>query len=175
MVDYSFWENMPDGGGPSIQEVIEEMSNGFAYLSGAGFVKGDLIKALQLVQEREGYVSDDAILAVAKALSMPEAEVEGVLTFYAQFKRVKPGRHQISACDGTACHIKGSTLIQEWLAAELGIRDGETTKDGHFSISTVACLGCCSLAPVMSVDGKVYGKLDRKGLMKILNDYRKQN
>lgn len=151
------------------------MSNSFAYLSGAGFAKGDLIKALQLVQEREGYVSDDAIRAVAKGLSAPEAEVEGVLTFYAQFKRVKPGKLQICICDGTACHIKGSTLIQEWLSGELGIRAGETTKDGLFSLTTVACLGCCSLAPVMSVDGKVYGKLDRKGLIKILNDYRKQN
>jgi NADH:ubiquinone oxidoreductase subunit E len=140
----------------------------------AGFAKGDLIKALQLVQEKEGYVSDDAIRAVAKALSAPEAEVEGVLSFYAQFKRVKPGKHQISACDGTACHIKGSTLILEWISGELGIKSGETTKDGLFSLSTVACLGCCSLAPVMSVNGKVYGKLDRKKLVAILKDYAKQ-
>ena len=151
------------------------MSNSFSYLSGTGFAKGDLIRALQLVQEREGYVSDDAIRAVAKSLSMPEAEVEGVLTFYAQFKRVKPGKHLICVCDGTACHIKGSTLIQEWISAELGARVGQTTKDGLFSIDTVACLGCCSLAPVMNVDGKVYGKLDRKGLIKILNDFKKQN
>lgn len=151
------------------------MSSSFAYLSGAGLAKGDLIKAMQLVQEREGYVSDDAVRAVAKELKLPEAEVEGVLTFYAQFKRVKPGKRQICVCDGTACHIKGSTLIQEWLSAELGIRSGETSKDGLFSINTVACLGCCSLAPVMSVDGKVYGKLDRKGLIKILNEYKKLN
>ncbi len=149
------------------------MSSDFMYLSEAGSAKGDLIKGLQLVQEREGYVSDDAIRAVAKRFSISEAEVEGVLSFYAQFKRVKPGRHQICVCDGTACHIKGSTLIQEWIAGELGIRAGETDKDGLFSMNTVACLGCCSLAPVMNVDGKVYGKLDRKSLVKILNDYRK--
>jgi len=149
------------------------MSSDFSYLSEAGSTKGDLIKGLQLVQEREGYVSDDAIRAVAKSFSVAEAEVEGVLSFYAQFKRVKPGRHQISVCDGTACHIKGSTLIQEWIAAELGIRAGETDKEGLFSLNTVACLGCCSLAPVMNVDGKVFGKLDRKALIKILNDYRK--
>ena len=150
------------------------MSNSFSYLSGTGFKKGDLIKALQLVQEHEGYVSDDAIRAVSKELSMPEAEVEGVLTFYAQFKRIKPGKHQICVCDGTACHIKGATLIQEWIAAEFGLRSGQTTKDGLFSLNTVACLGCCSLAPVMNVDGKVYGKLDRKGLIKIIHDYSKQ-
>jgi len=151
------------------------MSDSFTYLEGKGYAKGDLIKALQLVQEREGYVSDDAIRAVAKAVSASEAEVEGVLSFYAQFKRVKPGKHQICICDGTACHIKGSTLISEWLAAELGARSGQTTPDGLFSIDTVACLGCCSLAPVMNVDGKVFGKLDRKSLIKILNEYRKQS
>ncbi len=149
------------------------MSEEFSYLNQLGSDKGDLIKGLQLVQSREGYVSDEAICAVSKHFSVPEAEVEGVLTFYAQFKRVKPGKYQISVCDGTACHIKGSTQIQAWVSAELGIKDGETTPDGLFSLVTVACLGCCSLAPVLSINGKVYGKLDRKGLTRILNEYRK--
>lgn len=149
------------------------MASDFSYLSEAGSDKGDLIKALQMVQGREGYVSDEAIRAVSKAFSISEAEVEGVLSFYAQFKRVKPGRHQICVCDGTACHIKGATLILEWISAELGVRSGETAKDGSFSLSTVACLGCCSLAPVMNVDGKVYGKLDRKGMVRILNEYKR--
>ena len=98
-------------------------------------------------------------------------EVEGVLSFYAQFKRVKPGKYKIAVCDGTACHIKGSPLIQEWLKRELGISSGETDAKGHFSLETVACLGCCSLAPVMSVNGRVYGKLDRKSMIKILKEY----
>ncbi len=150
------------------------MNPEFAYLSKIDAGKGNLIKGLQLVQEREGYVSNEAIQAVAKHFSMADAEVEGVLTFYAQFKRTKPGKYKISACDGTACHIKGSPLIQEWLTAALGIKDGETTSDGLFSISTVACLGCCSLAPVIAVNGRVFGKLDRKGLLKIINEYKKQ-
>ena len=150
------------------------MNPEFSYLSEVSAEKGNLIKGLQLVQEREGYVSDEAIHAVAQHFSLADAEVEGVLTFYAQFKRTKPGKYQISACDGTACHIKGSPPIQQWLSDALGIGDGETTPDGMFSISTVACLGCCSLAPVMAVNGRVYGKLDRKGLLKIINDYRKQ-
>ncbi|MBR2435537.1 MAG: NADH-quinone oxidoreductase subunit NuoE [Lentisphaeria bacterium] len=149
------------------------MSDDFSYLSEAGNDKGSLIKGLQLVQAREGYVPDEGIRAVAKHFGVAEAEVEGVLTFYAQFKRQKPGKYQICVCDGTACHIKGSTQIAAWLQAELGITSGETTEDGLFSIETVACLGCCSLAPVMSVNGKVYGKLDRKGLTRILNDYKK--
>ena len=151
------------------------MSEDFAYLSEEKPDKGSLIKGLQLVQAREGYVSDDAIRAVSKHFGVPEAEVEGVLTFYAQFKRTKPGKYRISICDGTACHIKGSTQISAWLNAELGIRDGETTPDGLFSIETVACLGCCSLAPCISVNGKVHAKLDRKSLTRTLNEYRKMN
>ncbi len=148
------------------------MNESFSYLSEIESDKGNLIKGLQLIQTREGYVSNDAISAVSSYFNIPEAEVEGVLSFYAQFKRVKPGKYKISACDGTACHIKGSTQIRAWIQAELGISDGQTTDDGLFSMETVACLGCCSLAPVMSVNGTVYGKLDRKKLSKILNEYR---
>lgn len=131
----------------------------------------NLIKALQAVQGQAGYVSDGAIEAVAAYFGLPVVEVEGVLSFYAQFKRVKPGKHQIAVCDGTACHIKGAALISEWISAELGIQPGETSADGQFSLETVACLGCCSLAPVLSINGRVYGKLDRKGTMKILKEY----
>ncbi|MBO7146174.1 MAG: NAD(P)H-dependent oxidoreductase subunit E [Lentisphaeria bacterium] len=150
------------------------MNPEFSYLSEVSAEKGNLIKGLQLIQEREGYVSDDGIKAAAAHFSLADAEVEGVLTFYAQFKRNKPGKYQISTCDGTACHIKGAPLIQEWLTTALGIKSGETTEDGLFSIETVACLGCCSLAPVMAINGRVYGKLDRKALLKIINEYKKQ-
>ena len=146
----------------------------YDYLAQAGAGRGSLIKALQLAQERDGYVSDEALREIARRLSVSEAEAEGVLSFYAQFKRSKPGRFRLCACDGTACHIKGSTLIQGWISAELGIRDGESTPDGLFSLTTVACLGCCSLAPVMSVNGKIYGKLDRKALVKIIDSCRRQ-
>ena len=131
----------------------------------------NLIKALQAVQGQAGYVSDEAICAVSEYFGIPAVEVEGVLSFYAQFKRVKPGRFKIAVCDGTACHIKGSPLISEWISAELKIKPGETDERGHFSLETVACLGCCSLAPVMSINGRVYGKLDRKGTVKILKEY----
>ena len=81
------------------------------------------------------------------------------------------GRFQISVCDGTACHLKGAPLIHEWLNQELNLKPGETAPDGVFSLETVACLGCCSLAPVMSVNGKVHGKLDRKKVMRIIKEY----
>ncbi len=133
---------------------------------------GNLIKGLQAIQAVEGYIANESIAAAAEYFSMPEAEVEGVVSFYAQFKRIRPGKYRISVCDGTACHIKGSVLIIDWIATELGIQDGETTEDGLFSLETVACLGCCSLAPVLSINGKVYGKLDRKSTIKILKEYR---
>ena len=145
----------------------------FNYLDRIEPEGSNLIKALQLVQAQEGYVSDDAIRAVAAYFRLTAVEVEGVLSFYAQFKRTKPGRFQIAVCDGTACHIKGTPAVLKWLTGELGIGDGETDGEGLFSLETVACLGCCSLAPVMSVNGVVYGQLDRKKVLQVLKEYRK--
>jgi len=144
------------------------------YLKDIPAERGNLIAALQLIQEREGYISDEAFADCADYFGMPPVEVEGVLSFYAQFKRVKPGFNHITVCDGTACHIKGTPLILEWIANELGIGDGETDAEGLFSIETVACIGCCSLAPVMSVNGRIHGNLDRKKLLKILKQLRKE-
>ena len=147
------------------------MNQKYAFLEKVGREPSNLIKGLQAVQGVEGYVSDESIVAIADYFGIPVVEVEGVLSFYAQFKRVKPGKYKIAVCDGTACHIKGSTQVEEWLTRELGIKSCETDARGHFSLETVACLGCCSLAPVMSVNGRVYGKLDRKSMIKILKEY----
>lgn len=136
--------------------------------------KSNLIKALQKRQELEGYISDKDIEEISEAFSMAPVEVEGVVSFYTQFKRIAPGKYKIAVCDGTACHIKGSSLVLNWITDELGIEDGETDEDGIFSMDAVACLGCCSLAPVISINGKVYGNLTRKKLLKILNDYRQK-
>lgn len=146
----------------------------FSYLNKIAKEPSNLIKGLQAVQEHDDYVSDEGIVAVADYFDIATVEVEGVLSFYAQFKRVKPGRFQISACDGTACHIKGSIQVIGWISTYLGIEPGETDKEGRFSLETVACLGCCSLAPVMSINGKVFGKLDRKSVVKILKEYQQQ-
>ncbi len=146
----------------------------YDYLNKIGKEPGNLIKGLQAVQGHEGFVSNESIAAVADYFGIAEVEVEGVLTFYAQFKRIKPGRNKISICDGTACHIKGSTQILDWVSTHLGIKSGETDADGAFTLETVACLGCCSLAPVMSINGKIFGKLDRKSTIKILKEYQEQ-
>ena len=147
------------------------MREEFSFLCKIAPEPGNLIKGLQTVQAVFGYISDDAIKCAAEYFNRPEADVEGVISFYAQFKRVKPGKYKIAVCDGTACHLKGAPLIHTWLNQELGLKPGETAPDGVFSLETVACLGCCSLAPVMSVNGKVHGKLDRKSMMKILKEY----
>jgi NADH:ubiquinone oxidoreductase subunit E len=143
----------------------------YSFLTGIGSDPGNLIKGLQAIQQVFGYISDEAILTAAEYFNRPVADVEGVVTFYAQFKRVKPGKYKIAVCDGTACHLKGAPLIHTWLEQEFGLKPGETTADGLFSLETVACLGCCSLAPVLSINGKVYGKLERRTMVKILKEY----
>lgn len=148
----------------AVTEIIGKMNKDASYI----------IRALQAVQAEESYVSDEAISAIAAHFDVSEAEIEGVLSFYAQFKRTKPGKYVIAVCDGTACHIKGSNLIENWITDELGIKDGETDEKGIFSLELVACLGCCSLAPVIAINGKVYGKLDRKELIKILKKYQRE-
>ena len=147
------------------------MQEDFSFLNKIERDPGNLIKGLQAIQSAYGYVSDEAIRTAAKYFGRPEADVEGVISFYAQFKRVKPGKYHICVCDGTACHIKGSAQVHSWIDQEIGLKPGNTSDDGVFSLETVACLGCCSLAPVMSINGKVYGKLDRKKLAKILKEY----
>ena len=147
------------------------MENIKACLAAIAPEPGNLIRGLQAIQTSEGYVSDDAIRIAAEYFQVAAVEIEGVLSFYAQFKRVKPGRFTVAVCDGTACHIKGSPLIMEWLSDVLKIRPGETDAEGNFTIEKVSCLGCCSLAPVMAINGTVYGKLDRKKVIRILKEY----
>jgi len=133
-----------------------------------------LIPILQEIQEQEGYLSEAGIYEVADYLDLPESKIFGVATFYNQFKLTKPGKYKIQICRGTACHVKGSFDLLETLQRELDIKPGETTTDGLFSLETVACLGACSIAPVVTVNGEFYGRLDKKKVVAILEDLRKQ-
>ena len=133
-----------------------------------------LIPILQEVQDKIGYISRESIVEIAKRLSIPASKVFGVATFYNQFKLHAPGKYQIQICRGTACHVKGSKVILEALVNELKIEPGETTKDGVFSIETVACIGACGLAPVIAVNGKYYSKVTPDSIIKILNSYRNE-
>ncbi len=133
-------------------------------------VPGSLITILQKAQDIYGYLSMEAIQYVAEQTGIKAAKVYGVATFYTQF-RLKPiGKNLIMLCQGTACHVNGAKMIEEAICDELKIKDGETTEDGLFTLNNVACLGCCSLSPVVMIDGETYGKLTKDSVRVILRD-----
>lgn len=131
-----------------------------------------LISILQEVQAEYGYLSRDSINRISDYLKLPSSKIFGVATFYNQFKLTAPGRIQISMCRGTACHVKGSLNLLDTCTQFLGIEVGQTTKDGLFSLETVACLGCCSIAPAMMVNGRFFGRLDKKKVEYLLDTWR---
>ena len=118
-----------------------------------------LVTILQRAQEIYGYLPSDAIYCIAERQGVSPAKVMGVATFYSQFRLKPVGKNLIMLCKGTACHVNGADSIAAALKEELGIEDGETTDDGLFSLKEVACLGCCSLSPVMMVNETAYGSL----------------
>ena len=135
---------------------------------------GSVITILQKTQELYGYVPMDAVYRIAEATGNSPAKVLGVATFYSQFRFTAVGKHLILLCKGTACHVNGADGIADAVMDELGIADGGTTEDGLFSLSLVACLGCCSLAPVMMIGDRTYGTLTPDKARKILRDIRKE-
>jgi len=132
-----------------------------------------LIPILQDLQDVYGYLPEKELLKVSTHSSLPMARIYGVATFYNQFRLQPLGKYVIRVCRGTACHVKGSFSILTTLENELGIKAGQTTRDLMFSIQTVACIGACSIAPVISVNDEAFGKLDSKKLKKLLNEFRK--
>ena len=135
-------------------------------------VKGSLITILQKTQDIYGYLPKEAILYISERTGIAESEIMGVATFYAQFRLTPVGKYLIMLCQGTACHVNSSELILQTIKEELGIDDGETTEDGLFSLECVACLGCCSLSPVMMINGNTYGSLTPEKTKKILKELR---
>lgn len=134
--------------------------------------KTKIITILQAVQQKFGYLSRDTISLISRQLKIPEIDVFGVATFYAQFRFNKPGLYPIKACEGTACHVRGGKDITQTIERELEISSGETTEDGLFSLERVACLGCCALAPVMVVADEVYGTMTTGKVDEILKKTR---
>ena len=133
---------------------------------------GNLIMILHKVQEEYGYIPRDVALELSKILSVPLAKIYGVITFYHFFKTKKPGKHKISVCMGTACYLKGGEDIIKELENKLGIGIGGTTEDGFFSLEAVRCLGCCGLAPVLTVNDEVYGRITKDSIPEIIAKYR---
>ncbi len=131
-------------------------------------VDGSLITILQKAQEIYGYLPTDVLYRIAEATGQTPAKVLGVATFYTQFRFRPVGKYLILLCQGTACHVNGSERIADAVYETIGIRDGETTEDGLFTLTHVACLGCCSLSPVMMINGSTYGSLTPAKVKEIL-------
>ena len=134
--------------------------------------KGSLIPLLQEVQGLYGFVPAEVIELIARELDVFPARIYGVVTFYTQFRLDPPGKHTIRVCQGTACHVMGGKDILDFLTRELGISDGQTTKDGLFSLERVACLGCCGMAPVVQVDEEFFGNVTVQRMDEIVKEYR---
>ena len=136
--------------------------------------RGSLITILQKAQDIYGYLPTDVIYHIAERTGNTPAKVMGVATFYTQFRLTPVGKYLIMLCQGTACHVNGSERIEAAIEEELGITDGGTTEDGLFSLKCVACLGCCSLSPVMMINEDTYGSLTPEKAVSILRDIRKK-
>lgn len=134
---------------------------------------GALMPVLHEAQNIYGYLPAEVQTVIADGLNVPLAEVYGVATFYSQFSLNPKGKHRVSVCLGTACYVKGSDKILAEIEKELRISCGECTPDKKFSIDSCRCVGACGLAPVMIVDGDVYGKLNPKEVAAILDKYMK--
>jgi NADH-quinone oxidoreductase subunit E len=130
--------------------------------------KGNVIPLLQKTQELRGFLSKEDMASIARVTGKSPAEIYGVATFYAQFRFQPPGRHTLKICHGTACHVNGADSLDTTLKMELGVEAGQTTADGEYSLEKVACLGCCSLAPVVMLDAEVHGRLTGDKLKKVL-------
>ncbi|MCP4604032.1 MAG: NADH-quinone oxidoreductase subunit NuoE [Proteobacteria bacterium] len=129
------------------------------------------IPILQAIQDEFRYIPLEIMERIAAKTEMTEAHLYGVATFYTQFRLEPVGEKIVKVCHGTACHVGGAEGLTESLETRLGVKDGENTEDMKYTLSSVACVGCCSLAPVVMVDEKTYGNLDRKKAAKIIDKF----
>jgi NADH-quinone oxidoreductase subunit E len=134
-----------------------------------------LIPLLQSAQDSYGYVPGQAIHYISKIVGIPASVIYGVITFYSQFRLTPLGKYVIKICQGTACHVNGANKILYAIQNELGISVDETDSSGLFTLQSVACLGCCSLSPVVMINDTTYGSLTPDKIRKILKKYRKND
>jgi NADH-quinone oxidoreductase subunit E len=153
------------------REEIEFSDGLIAFIEEWKHKPGNLIMILHRLQEEFGYVSREAAEKVANMIGTPLATIYGVLTFYHFFKLTKPGKHNIQVCLGTACYLKGGDHLVDELNHLLGIQLGEVTSDEKFSMEAVRCVGCCGLAPVMTVSKEVFGKVTKDQLPGIIAQF----
>ncbi len=132
---------------------------------------GGIIEALHEVQENYGYISENAQKYLSKELNIPLSEIYGIITFYSRFSLKPKGKYNIQVCMGTACYVKGAEKVLNRFRERLGINEGETTKDGLFSLESVRCIGACGLAPAIVINKEVYGKMDVKKVDELIEKY----
>jgi NADH-quinone oxidoreductase subunit E len=134
--------------------------------------KGSMIPLLQGTQDIYGYIPHEAFLRLSEETELELSEMYGVATFYAQFRLNPVGKHIVKVCHGTACHVQNANAVSDALREAMKVEDGGTTEDGLFTLESVACLGCCSLAPVMMIGDETYGKLSGAQAVKIVKNIR---
>jgi NADH-quinone oxidoreductase subunit E len=136
--------------------------------------RSNLIALLQDIQDIYGYLPEDTLREISEYIGIPFSGVYGVATFYNQFRLIPLGKNVVRVCRGTACHVKNSANILNAMELELGIKAGQTTRDKLFTLETVACIGACSIAPVININKEYYGRVVIKEIPKILNNYKKE-
>ena len=152
---------------------IVELKKYIEKTSGNEHAESYLIAVLHKAQGLFGYISKDVMNMVSAEMNIPTAHIWGVATFYHYFNLKPVGKHVISVCMGTACYVKGADKVKDALKRELGIEVGETTEDGLFTLQEARCLGACGIAPVIMIDENIYGELDNKKTIDLINKYRK--
>jgi NADH-quinone oxidoreductase subunit E/NADP-reducing hydrogenase subunit HndA len=151
------------------KEKFDELGD---YIETLETLKGSLISVLHRAQAIFGFLPMEVQTFVARKLDIPSAEVFGVVSFYSYFSMLPRGEHIVSVCMGTACFVRGAEDILHDIEADLGIKTGETTADGMFTLKDIRCVGACGLAPVVMVDEKIYGRITRDDVKGILDNYR---
>ena len=154
------------------QTLINELDT---YIASLDDKVGNLIHVLHKGQSLFGYLPENLQLYIARALDLPAAKVNGVVSFYSFFTEEPRGKHTISVCMGTACFVKGADKILGKLKADLKVETGKMTEDGNFTLIDIRCVGACGLAPVVLVDDKVYGHVTVDNISEIINKYREEN
>jgi NADH-quinone oxidoreductase subunit E len=150
--------------GAEMDDLLREFSRG----------QKDLTQILHKVQAEYGYIPAQAIRRVAEHLNTTENEVYGVLTFYKAYRLQPRGKHLVTVCQGTSCHIRGGAGVFDEMKKELGVEPGETTPDRMFSLETVNCLGCCAIGPTVVVNGTYYSHVSVEDVRSIIAEYRKR-
>jgi NADH-quinone oxidoreductase subunit E len=149
-------------------EELDDLLNKFPDLS-----RDNLIPVLQAAQDEFGYLSEDSLRKIAAVLNLPTSKVYGLSTYYNQFRFAPPGKFHIRVCHGTTCHMNEAGNILKEIQKILEIHDGDTSRDGMFSLEVLSCIGACGQAPVISVNGKFYDRLTKEKLKVILQEFRK--